>query len=896
MSVADTAIALRLALRELRGGLSGFYVFVACIALGVAAIAGVNSVSRALTEGISSEGRVILGGDIAFSFVQREASPEELHFFQSRGRVGIVASLRAMVRSADESSTSLVELRAVDPTYPHGGTLRLEDGSSDGQRLMAPQDGIYGALVAPELLDRLHAKNGDRILLGTEMLQIRGVIRSEPDRLSSGLGFGPRLIASIDALRASGLVRPGSLVTWTYRLRLPDGANGLSEIEALRTEADALFPTAGWNVRSRDDAAPSLKRSIERFSQFLTLVGLTALVVGGVGVANAVSSFVDLKRPAIATLKCLGARNAVVFQIYLIQILILACLGIVLGLIVGATLPFAAKAALADLVPVSAVRIYPVELGFAVVYGLLVTLGFALGPLGRARQLPASSLFADRAVHSPRQPPIGYRLAQAVALIALAALAIRLAGDRQLSLFYVGAVIGSFVVLRVVAVAIMAGARRLGTVPGTALRLAVRNVHRPGALTPSVVLSLGLGLTLLVSLALIDSNLRGQLSGAITEKAPAFFFIDIQESERNDFVRLLDQTVPGSTVETVPMLRGRIAEVNGTPAASLIGTEHSSWALRGDRGLTYSDTLPPNSTLVAGKWWRPNYDGEPLVSLENEIADDLGLKVGDAITVNVLGRNITARIANLRKLEWESLSINFVMVFSPNTLRDAPHTDLATLRLPPGSGRDAERAVLSAVTKAFPGVTSISVRDAIELRQRGRRRSGARHPRGGVAGARGLDAGAWRCARRRTSPASSGRGDPEDARRDAARSPFRLHARIRAARSSNRTFCACCRNCGRLVRRDPRHGDGIHRLSERRGDRCRNCARCHPRPRPRRHLEDPVGETRYPPEKPLNPSIKMLLDRRFSAAKACVADAMSPYSRPSALAGLGHALRRISNG
>ena len=714
MNVADTAIAFRLALRELRGGLSGFYVFVACIALGVAAIAGVNSVSRALTEGISSEGRVILGGDIAYSFVQREASPEELRFFQSKGRVGVIASLRAMVRSPDGSNTALVELKAVDAGYPHGGTLRLEDGSTDGQGLMAAKDGIYGALVAPELLDRLHGKSGDRILLGTETLQIRGVIRSEPDRLSSGLGFGPRFIVSIDALEASGLVRPGSLVTWTYRMRLPGGANDLAAIEALRTEADALFPTAGWNVRSRDDAAPSLKRDIERFSQFLTLVGLTALVVGGVGVANAVSSFVDLKRPAIATLKCLGARNGVVFQIYLIQILILAGVGIVLGLVVGAALPFVAKTALADLVPVSGIRIYPAELGFAVVYGILVTLGFALGPLGRARQLPASSLFADRAVHAPQQPPVLYRLAQAVALIALAALAIRLAGDRKLSLFYVGAVIAAFVVLRLVAIAIMAAARRVGTVPGTALRLAVRNVHRPGALTPSVVLSLGLGLTLLVSLALIDSNLRGQLSGAITEKAPAFFFIDIQENERNDFVRLIEQTVPGGIVETVPMLRGRIAEVYGTPAAALIGTKHSSWALRGDRGLTYSDTLPPNSTLVAGTWWPKGYDGEPLVSLENEIADDLGIKIGDTITVNVLGRNVTARIANLRKLDWESLSINFVMVFSPNTLSSAPHTDIATLRLPPGAGRDSERAVLSAVTKAYPGVTSISVRDAIE--------------------------------------------------------------------------------------------------------------------------------------------------------------------------------------
>jgi putative ABC transport system permease protein len=712
--MADLPLAFRLALRELRGGLSGFYVFVACIALGVAAIAGVNSLSRALTEGISAEGRVILGGDLTFELQHREATPEELAFFQSRGEVGVVADMRAMVRTADEENQTLVELRGVDSAYPHGGTLRLEDGSTDGQRLLAEQDGVYGALVAPGLLDRLHLKTGDLIHIGSDTLQIRGVIRSEPDRLSAGIGFGPRVLVSLDAMRASELLRPGSLVEWIYRVRLPDGANDIRDIGRMRRAADQTFPEAGWSKHSRDNAAPSLSHNIERFSQFLTLVGLTALIVGGVGVANAVSSYVDLKRPAIATLKCLGARGATVFQVYLIQILLIACFGIAIGLAIGAAVPYAARIALADLVPVSAIGLYPRELALSVVYGLLVTLGFALGPLGRARQLPASSLFADRAIHAPQKPPLAYRVARAAALLLLAAMAVRLAGDRGLALFYIAAVIGVFVVLRLVAVAIMWVARRVGTVRGTSLRLAVRNVHRPGALTPSVVLSLGLGLTLLVSLALIDTNLRDQLSGTVTEKAPDFFFIDVQNDERDSFVDLLHKIAPDGEVLTVPMLRGRIMDVNGVPSAQVRRQGRSSWALRGDRGVTYAETVPANSTVVEGEWWPADYDGEPLVSLEREIANDLGLSIGDTITVNVLGRNITARVANLRELEWESLSINFVLVFSPNTLAGAPHAHIATLQLPDGSGRAAERAVLSAVTAAFPGVTSISVRDAIE--------------------------------------------------------------------------------------------------------------------------------------------------------------------------------------
>jgi putative ABC transport system permease protein len=706
-------LSLRLALRELRGGLSGFYVFIACIALGVAAIAGVNSVARALTDGLDQQGRVIIGGDVAYTLLHQEAAPDQLAFFQSAGEVGRIASMRAMLRRADEENQALVELKAVDAAYPHGGVLTLDDGGADAQARLAQAGGRYGLLAAPELVDRLGLAVGDEVRLGTSVLQLRGVIRSEPDRLSSGVGFGPRAILSFDALRDSGLVRPGSLISWIYRITLPDGAS-MSDVRQLRAEADQRFPEAGWSVRSRENAAPSLRRNIDRFMQFLTLVGLTALAVGGVGVANAVSGFVDLKRPAIATLKCLGAAHGLVFRIYLTQILILAAAGIVVGLALGAMLPFLAKALLSDLLPVAVNGLHPAELALAALYGILVTLAFALGPLGRVRQMPASNLFADRAVHAPVAPPLIYRIAQGAALIVLTGLAVFLSGDRELALLYVGAVAGAFLVLRLVALAIMALARRSGTMRGTALRLAVRNIHRPGALTPAVVLSLGLGLTLLVSLALIDSNLRGQLSGTIAERAPDFFFLDVQNAERDPFLALLRQTAPDAEVQTVPMLRGRIAAVKDVKAADIRPGEGAGWALRGDRGITYSDTLPANSTLVAGEWWPAGYSGEPLVSLEQEIAQGLGVTIGDTLTVNVLGRNVTARVANLRKLDWDSLSINFVMVFSPNTFEGAPHTFLATLRLPGAAGRDEVRTVLGAVTRDFPGITSISVRDAID--------------------------------------------------------------------------------------------------------------------------------------------------------------------------------------
>ncbi len=710
---SSLATAWRLALRELRGGLKGFYVFLACIALGVAAIAGVNSVSNALTDGIAAEGRTILGGDMAFRLTQREATPEELAFLERAGLLGRIASMRAMARNPDGSAQSLVELKAVDGAYPHAGAMVLQ-GGTETQADLAPENGVRGALVAPELLDRLGLKVGDRLALGAIELRVADVIVDEPDRLADGIGFGPRLIVSVDALEETGLVRPGSLVRWTYRTDLAQSREGRT-IEAVTEAATAQFPLAGWRIRSRENASPNLTRNIERFAQFLTLVGLTALVVGGVGVANAVASFVDLKRPAIATLKCLGASGSLIFRMYFIQILLLAAGGIVVGLLVGATLPFLARAALAGILPVEAASgFFPAQLLLAMLYGFVVTVSFAIWPLGRARELPATSLFADRAIPASLKPRLEYRIVQALALALLTALAIGLAADKRIAVVFVVAVVAVFLILRIVSALIVALARRSGSIRGTTLRLAVRNIQRPGALTASVVLSLGLGLTLLVALALIDTSLRRQLTGTIAEQAPNFFFVDIQNYEKDRFLEKLTELAPEGKIEDVPMLRGRIVALGGTPSEELNPPEDQRWILRGDRGITYSDTVPKNSELSEGEWWPAGYSGEPLVSFEAEAGEAFGLKLGDTVTVNVLGREITAKIASFRKVTWETLSINFVMVFSPNTFAGAPHAHLATLTLPEGSDPAIDRNVLSGVTNAFPGVTSVRVKDAID--------------------------------------------------------------------------------------------------------------------------------------------------------------------------------------
>ncbi|KQT07130.1 ABC transporter permease [Rhizobium sp. Leaf386] len=703
-------LALRLALREMRGGLKGFYIFLACVALGTAAIAGVNSLSQSITGSIASQGRELLAADIRFELNNRVATDEEKAFLESMGTVAVSSGLRSMARLPDGSNQALVELKAVDGVYPLYGTLESEPAAPLAD-MIAKDGDVYNALAALLLLERLGIKAGDEILLGKARIRVAGIIKREPDALSEGFGFAPRLLVSEEALTASGLVQTGSLVEHVYKVKVADPTS----VPALRRQAEEKFPQAGWSIRTSQNAAPALTANITRFSQFLTLVGLTALIVGGVGVANAVRSYLDSKRGVIATFKCVGAPASMVTTIYLMQILLIALIGIAIGLVLGALIPFIAAQFLSGVLPVStAFQIYPGALGLAALFGLLTALAFAILPLGRAREVPATALFREQGFERARLPSWPYLVAATLCLAALAGLAILTAYDRTISLTFLGAIAFSFVVLRGVAILVAMLARRAPRVNSPALRLAIGNIHRPGALTPSVVLSLGLGLALLVTLALIDGNLRRELTGNLPERAPNFFFVDIQGTEVEGFRALLNKNLPDGKVIEVPMLRGRILAFNGQDVTKMNVPPAGQWVLRGDRGITYAKNRPENSSLTEGEWWAPDYAGEPLVSFSAEEAGELGLKIGDTVTVNVLGRNVTARISNFRKVEWESLSINFVMVFSPNTFAGAPHAWLATV-IDPKATAEQEAAALKAVTNAYPTITSVRVKDALDI-------------------------------------------------------------------------------------------------------------------------------------------------------------------------------------
>ncbi|MCV9906375.1 ABC transporter permease [Brucella sp. HL-2] len=707
------SLALRFALREMRGGLSGFYIFLACIALGVAAIGGVNSVARSVSTGIASEGQSILGGDMSFSLNQREASTNERAFIEQQGRFAESATMRSMARIPDGTDQSLVEVKAVDAAYPLYGELKVQPQQSLAD-MTKEQGGTYGAAVSQDFLNRMGLSLGAKVLLGSETFELRALIESEPDLLSSGFNFAPRFLVSMDGLRASGLIQPGSLVDHIYKVALLDGAPD-SAIAQLRERAGTDFPDAGWNIRSRANAAPALSANIERFSQFLTLVGLTALIVGGVGVANAVRAYLDGKRGVIATFKSLGAPARFAVLVYLVQIMVIGLIGIAIGLVLATIMPFAAAAALANYLPVAGGGgFFPDALALAAVFGLITTLAFAIIPLGRARNIPATALFREQGFEQRGFPPFLYLSLAVLLIAALAGLALYVAYDRRIAAIFIVSSIAAFGVLRLVADAIRWLARRAPRMRSTAVRLAVGNIHRPGALTPSVVLSLGLGLTLMVAIALIDGNLRRQVTENIPAQAPDFFFVDIQNNDIGDFTKLVSGIVPDGKLTSGPMLRGRIVAFNGTNVRDMTIPPEAAWVLRGDRGITFADKVPENSTLTEGAWWPTDYSGEPLVSFAEREGKELGLKLGDTVTVNVLGRNINAKIASFRQLQWETLAMNFVMVFSPNTFAGAPATWLATLTIPDDQ-KNLAPDVLRQVTKTWPAVTTVSVTDALDV-------------------------------------------------------------------------------------------------------------------------------------------------------------------------------------
>jgi putative ABC transport system permease protein len=701
--------AWRIARRELRGGLKGFRVFLACLALGVAAIAAVGTVRESIRAGLATEGAALLGGDAEVTLTYRRAEAAERTALEAASdALSEVIEFRSMavVGAGETEDRALTQVKAVDAAYPLVGQVALDPPMPLAEAL-AGRGGRPGAVMDRLLVDRLALSVGEEFALGGKGFVLMAVLEREPDNASGGFGLGPRTMVASDGLADTGLIAPGSLFDTHYRLSLAEGTN----LAAAETRVMATLEGAGARWRDARDGAPGVRVFVERLGSFLVLVGLAGLAVGGVGVSAAVRAFLDGKTATIATLKTLGASARMIFTVYLMQIGVLTALGLGLGLVLGAGLPLAFAPLIEARLPIPAeFTLQWAPLGEAALYGLLAALLFTLWPLAQAEQLRAAALFRDASLGRRRLPRWPWIVVTAALLVALVGLAAWLTGVAVLAFWSAVGILGAFLVLLAAGAGIrllarwLAGRRALRGRP--VLRGALSSVGGPGGEAGSVVLSLGLGLSVLAAVGQIDNNLRGAIDRELPEVAPSFFVVDIQPDQVADVLARVEGDPAISRIDRAPMLRGVITQINGRPASEVAG-DH--WVVRGDRGLTYAAAKPDRTTVTAGEWWPEDYAGAPQISFAEEEAMEMGLSLGDTMTVNILGRDITGTITSFRAVDFSSAGMGFVMTMNPAALQGAPHTHIMTIY----AEQEAEASILRDISRGWPNITVISVRDAI---------------------------------------------------------------------------------------------------------------------------------------------------------------------------------------
>jgi putative ABC transport system permease protein len=702
-----TPLSFRFAGRELRGGVRGFRIFLACLALGVAAIAAASSTAEAFRRGLASQASEILGGDLALTINQRGFNPAEQAILEKAGRVSYSVGSIAMAE-APSGERRLIQLRGVNGTYPLAGQVTVGGGAPSLQAAIASKDGVAGAVVEQPLLDRLHLKVGDRFLAGNLPLVVRGVLLGEPDRLSRGFALGPRVITNIGAIQRGGFMAPGLPFGETARVALPPGAPLEASKANLRKALGGLV-----RVRDRDDAAPGIHRLIDQLEYFLGFIGLASLVAGGLGVFGAVSAYLEARKPVIATLKALGAEGQLVRDIYLIQIGLLAALGVAIGLAVGAAAPLVMGVLVSDKLPIPALfAVYPLPLAKAAAFGLLSAAAFSLAPLGRARSTPPASLFRSDLSGTLK---IGPEIVGAVlAAIGLAAMAVVTAPTPMAAGVMIAGVAVSFGLLWALGwgSAWLAGNARTRT--QGPFRIGLANLAGPHSAARTASPAIGLGVALLAAVVLIQSALLNQVAEVAPRTAPALVFTDIPGDRTVAFdtavAHAFGQPLTPKNYLREPFVSGRIIKVRGQPVDVSKVPKSDRWAYDSDISMSAIGPEPEDPGITDGRWWPANYAGPPLLAMDVEVAKGGQIKVGDPVTLSVLGRDIDTRVAALRKVEFGGFGASFPLVVTPSAVEGANLRQVAIAK----ASKAQEAAVIRALGHDFPTVNVISVREQLE--------------------------------------------------------------------------------------------------------------------------------------------------------------------------------------
>jgi len=696
-------VAWRLAWRDLRGGASGLWIVVLGVALGSAMMAAVGSLSGAVLDRMHATAREAVGGDLSLRLFHAPATPEQRAFLEAAGTLSETAELRPAAGTVTGSARTLVELKAIDGAYPLVGTAAVSGAASLGEAV-ARRDGLWGAAVSADLLDALNLGIGDRLRVGTAEVAIRAVMEHEPDRTFRAFSLGPRVVIDRRALTETGLAEPGAPVYWYYRVLLPETARP----DTVLRDLERRFPDAGWRIVDASHGIPGVDRTIQLARALFLLVSLSILLIGGVGVSRALSAHFARRLPAMAALKALGGPPRLLFTAFLLQTLAVVAAALLIGTAAGAALAIAAARALPlDWLPETAGAVHPPALLLSATVGLLAALLCALPPLARAAGTSPGAIWRSPA-DGPRQP-LGWRTRGAVAVLGLS-LAGVLAAWTGLPLAVAGFLLAAGLAAAGFAAlghGLARAARRRARGRRAVVRLAVANLGRPGAPTVPVAVALGVGLTVLVAVGVTGTSAVRHVEATLPAETPSVVFLNVPPRDARSVRERLSARPGVHRVETAPFLHARISRVNGLAVTEADVPRSVAWAVRGDRGLSWRDRPAATDRIVAGAWWPPGYDGPPLASVDALVGRWLGLAVGDTISLALASGPVTATVANLRRVDWTKLDLDFPVVLSPPA-EPPPHSLVAAVWCD-AAAVPAVEAAMAEVSPHAPAVRAAEV-------------------------------------------------------------------------------------------------------------------------------------------------------------------------------------------
>ena len=706
-----------MAAREVRASWRQLLFFFVCIAVGVAAIIALRSVIQSVRAGLSREARTLIASDIRVTS-NRDFTPKVLDAIAAETRAGRVTATVAtleiptMVRPADPSKAvaRVVELRAVQPGFPFYGTLTLAVGTYSHDLLAN-----HGALVRPELLSQLGVRVGDRMLIGNVPFEIRGVIASEPGRSLGAFSLGPRVLIDYGAMSDTGLLSFGSRVSRELLLQVPPAS-----LEAVTQSLGAASANEFVRVRSYRSNEDQMGENLELAENYLSLVGLVVLILGGIGVSSVTRVFVQQRLRSIAILKCVGASSREILAVYMTQVLLLGMAGSLLGVAIAGAVLAAVPTLVGDIEATFDIAYgltrSAVAQGLAI--GLLVSLLFSLVPLLDVRHVKPSLLLRRDVVRRGGVDWLKWTAAAAVAA-GLVAVAAWQAGSLAVGLMLCGGFVAVAFVLHLAGLALVRAVRPLRYARSFALRQAVLHVVRPGNQTRVILLAVGLGTFFILGVRTLQVNLLNDFDLQVGDTAPDMFLIDIQEDQRQSVAAFIDeQNGAEAPPNVIPVLRARIVGVRGREV-NLESFEQvrGRGSLSREYTITYRPQLNANEQLLEGRWWdaAPS-PGMAEVSIEESLRDRFRLNVGDEMTFDVLGRSIPARVTSVRKVNWRDYrSGGFMIVFRPGPFDSAPHAYVSSVTGPKEAG--ARARMQAALVARYPNVSVIDLREVLDTIQ-----------------------------------------------------------------------------------------------------------------------------------------------------------------------------------